>query len=178
MDYQVGGGVYSGIGRVYVGAPYQRGSGIGSFLGGVFRYVLPFLKRGAAAVSKEALSAGMNIVSDVTEKNASINEAFNSRIRESGQNLKRAAEEKLGKMMAGEGYKIKRATLPSHLFGAVRAVKSGDFIRKRRKRRAPKKTKKKKTKRLTQKRKRKTASKKKKKKRLRSKKNLFNDIFT
>ena len=79
LDYQVGGGVYSGIGRVYVGAPYQKGSGIGSFLGGVFRYVLPFLKRGAAAVGKEALSTGMNIVSDVTERNASLNEAFNPR---------------------------------------------------------------------------------------------------
>ena len=78
VDYQVGGGVYSGIGRVYVGAPYQRGSGIGSFLGGVFRYVLPFLKRGATAVSKEALLAGMNIMSDVTERNASLNEAISS----------------------------------------------------------------------------------------------------
>ena len=142
MDYQVGGGVYSGIGRVYVGAPYQRGSGIGSFLGGVFRYVLPLIKRGATAVSQEALSAGMNIMSDVTDRNATLKEALNSRIRESGQNLKWKAEEKLEKIMAGEGYKVKHAALPSHLLGAVRAVKSGNFVRKRRKRRVQKKKKK------------------------------------
>ena len=119
MDYQVGGEIYSKIGRVYEGAPHQRGSGIGSFLGGVFQYVLPLLKRGATAVSKEALSSGMNIMSDDTDRNTSLNEAFNSRIRESGQNMKRKAEQKLATILAGEGYKAKHAALPSHLLDAV-----------------------------------------------------------
>lgn len=63
-DEQVG----CGVGRVYIGAPHQRGSGVGSFLGGVFRYVLPLLKRSAKAVGKEALKAGFNIAADVGEK--------------------------------------------------------------------------------------------------------------
>ena len=43
----------SGISRVFVGSPYQRGHGIGSFLGGLFRKILPFLNKGARAVEKK-----------------------------------------------------------------------------------------------------------------------------
>lgn len=184
INYQVGGGLHSGIGRVYVGAPYQRGSGIGSFLGGVFRYVLPLLKRGARAVGKEALTAGMNIMSDVTERNASLNEAFNSRIRESGEKLKRKAEERLEKLMEGQGYRTKRVALAPHLLGAVRAVTSEQVGRKRRKRRVKRRNKKKSVKRI---RRRGKAVKKKTKKRnkkrantgrkRRKSKQSFNDIF-
>lgn len=107
---QVGGGYGNGggIGRVYVGSPYQRGhGGIGSFLAGVFRRVLPLLTRGAKAVGKEALRTGVNIVSDVA-RNTPIKESFRNRVRESGENLKRKAEEKLDKLMEGSGYKMAR----------------------------------------------------------------------
>lgn len=50
---------------VYKGAPYQRGHGIGSFLGGLFRTITPLLKSGARAVGKEALKTGMNVLGDV-----------------------------------------------------------------------------------------------------------------
>ena len=55
-----------GIGRIYVGSPYQRGhGGIGSFLSGIFRRVLPLFSRGDKAVGKEAVCTDMNIMSDV-----------------------------------------------------------------------------------------------------------------
>jgi len=51
------------IPRVCIGSPYQRGRG--SFLGGLFRKILSYLNKGARAVGKEALCAGINIIEDV-----------------------------------------------------------------------------------------------------------------
>lgn len=107
FDSQVGRG--AGVGRIYIGAPYQRGhGGIGSFLAGALRRVLPLLSRGAKAVGKEALSAGMNIVSDLANRTP-LKESFRNRVRESGENLKRKAEEKIDRLMEGSGYKFKRS---------------------------------------------------------------------
>ena len=100
-DEQVG----CGVGRVYIGAPHQRGSGVGSFLGGVFRYVLPLLKRSAKAVGKEALKAGFNIAADVGERKTPFKEAFKTRMRESRTNLQNKAQDNIEKFMNGEGYK-------------------------------------------------------------------------
>ena len=95
---QLGGG--GRVGRIYIGASHQRGhGGIGRFLARVFRRVLPFLSRGAKVVGKEALRAGANIVSDIAKRNTSISESFRTRVKESGQALKRKAEEKLDKLM-------------------------------------------------------------------------------
>lgn len=38
----------SGIGEIYSGPIYQKGYGLGSYLGGLFRGILPILKRGGA----------------------------------------------------------------------------------------------------------------------------------
>ena len=105
----------AGVGRVYIGAPYQQGAGIGSFLGGVFRYVLSLLKRSAKAVGKEALQTGVNIMSDVGERNTPFKEAFKMRVRQSGENLQQKAKEKLDRFMTGEGYKVRRSNMPRHL---------------------------------------------------------------
>lgn len=122
-----GGGGYtrgSGVGKIFIGAPHQRGhGGIGSFLAGLFRRVLPLLSRGAKAVGKEALRTGMNIVSDVTTQNTPIKEAFRNRVKESGENLKRKAEEKLDKLMEGSGYKKRRYLALAHSIGTVNGVK-------------------------------------------------------
>lgn len=103
------GNIGSGVGRVYVGSPYQRGhGGIGSFLAGVFRRVLPLFKRGAKTIGKEAVRAGLNVMSDVTEGNTPFRESLRNRVRESSSVLKRKAEEKLDKIMEGSGYKVAR----------------------------------------------------------------------
>jgi len=98
-----------GIPRVFVGSPYQRGHGIGSFLGGLFRKILPYLGKGARAIGKEALRAGINVIEDV-ENNTPLKEAMKTRFRESRGNLKRKAEEKISSLMRGSGYKVSAKT--------------------------------------------------------------------
>lgn len=109
FEAQTGGGSaragHGGISNVYVGSPNQRGHGIGSFLGGLFRRIIPLLKQGARTVGKEALRAGVNVASDVLDSGMHPREAFKTRLRESGQNLKRKAEEKIDTLMKGSGYK-------------------------------------------------------------------------
>ena len=101
--------VNGGVGRIYVGSPYQRShGGIGSFLAGILRRVLPLLTLGAKAAGKEAVRAGMNIMSDVTTRNTTFKELFRQRFKESGEVLKRKSEEKLDKLMEGSGYKTPR----------------------------------------------------------------------
>lgn len=86
----------SGMGNFYLGPIYQRGYGIGSFLGGLFRNLLPLLKRGSIAIGMEVLNSGTNFINDI-ENNLSPGVAFNTRSREAYDNLKRKA-------MHGEGY--------------------------------------------------------------------------
>ena len=105
-----------GVGRTYVGSPYQRGhGGIISFLAGIFRRVLPLFSRGAKAVGKEAVRTGMNIMSDVTSGNTPIKESIRNRFKESGEILKRKVEEKLDKLMEESGYKLRRHSFPLQL---------------------------------------------------------------
>lgn len=140
-DSQVGGG----IDRVFVGNPYQRGHGLGSFLSGLFRRALPLLTRGARAVGKEALHTGMNIIGDVAH-NTPFKEAFKTRVTESGRNLKRKAEESLENLMHGSGYKMKSPQSRHHsLFGhtashiglpaftALKAIKKRSSTKKKKK---------------------------------------------
>lgn len=97
---QVGGGIQ----RVYVGSQNQRGHGIGSFLGGLFRRALPFLKSGAGAVGREALRAGLNVMSDMN-RDVPFKQALKNRAMESGGNLRRSAASKIETLMKGAGYK-------------------------------------------------------------------------
>lgn len=106
-ESQLGGGRsdgYNSFGRIYIGTPYQRGHGIGSFLGGLLRRAMPLITSGARAVGKEALRAGMNILSDGAQ-GVPLKDALEHRLTESGLNLKRKAQEKIGNLMRGSGYK-------------------------------------------------------------------------
>lgn len=126
-ENQVGGGAvsrYSRFGRVYVGAPYQQGHGIGAFLGGLFRQIMPIFGRAAKAVGKEALSAGMNVVGDVASRQIPLRESLENRLTESGLRLKRKATEKLDQIMRGSGYKKRRITRKIQKGGRLRRVRS------------------------------------------------------
>lgn len=160
-----GGGYSRGVGQVFIGAPHQRGhGGIGSFLAGLFRKVLPLLSRGAKAVGKEALRTGLNIVNDVTTQNTPIKESFRNRVKESSENLKRKAEEKLDKLMEGSGYKRGRYLALPHSAGTLSGVRRRSKKKRKtsgkrkkcfkgggekRKKISPRKSRKKKTKRTT-----------------------------
>jgi hypothetical protein len=50
---------------VYVGTLYQRGHGLGSIFGSLFKSAVPLLKRGAKTFGREALKTGLNLASDV-----------------------------------------------------------------------------------------------------------------
>lgn len=164
-NYRQWGGGNSGIGRIYVGAPFQRGAGIGSFLGGVFRYVLPLLKRSASAVGKEMLQTGLNIATDVGELKKPFKQAFKERVRQSGSNLQQKAKDNLDRFMRGEGYKFGVKILPPHLTNALarKKRKKSGAKKKKVKRAVEKKIKKKLGKKKRDKRKRQKRSGKKKK---------------
>lgn len=100
-ENQIGGGR---VNNVFVGSPYQRGHGIGSFLGGLFRSVLPLLKRGAKAIGKEALRTGLHVIEDVSGNHVPFKDSLRKRVAESGENLKRKADEKIALLMNGSGY--------------------------------------------------------------------------
>lgn len=103
-ENQIGLGVYGSgkIGRIYAGS--QKGSAIGQYLGGLFRYALPLFKKSAKSVGKEMLKAGVNVLSDVAN-NVPPKQAMQNRMRESGRNLKRKVEDKINLLMEGSGYK-------------------------------------------------------------------------
>ena len=106
-DEQIGGG--GGVKYVYSGSTYQRGRGVGSWLGGLFRKILPYIASGAKAVGKEAVRAGINVLDDVANNDTSFKESFKYRARESGKNLQRKASKKISEMMKGSGYKSRAA---------------------------------------------------------------------
>ena len=65
-NYQSGGSY--GIRNVFVGSRFQRGSGIGSYLGGLFRKALPYLGKGLRAIGREFLSGGIGVLNDLDDK--------------------------------------------------------------------------------------------------------------
>jgi hypothetical protein len=83
----------------FIGQPYQRGAGIGSFFRSLFRMAAPVLKRAAKAVGKQVLKTGADVVVDVArggdlaptleahgrEALASLAERSSKRIREAKQ---------------------------------------------------------------------------------------------
>ena len=99
----------SGIAAIYKGAPYQRGHGIGSFVGRLFRSILPLISTGAKVVGKEAMRAGVGLLNYVIEHRPA-GDSVRGRFREATNNLKRKADEKIDSLMKGSGYK--RRSLP------------------------------------------------------------------
>lgn len=97
---QAGGG---GGTQFYAGSSYQKGYGIGSFLGGLFRSVLPLLRSGAAAVGREAARAGAHVLADVAAGDP-IGDSVQNHAGQALTNLKRKAAAK----MQGSGRSIKR----------------------------------------------------------------------
>lgn len=61
---------------VYRGFRQQRGHGIGGLFRGLFRTVAPMLKKGLTHIGKRALTAGANALTDISENNTSIKDAF------------------------------------------------------------------------------------------------------
>lgn len=99
----------------YVGAPHQKGYGIGGFLGGLFRSVVPYLKEGAQMAAKEAVRAGGHILMD-TVSGETLSSSAKRHAAQARTNLINQVRQK----MVGNGaIKRKRKASQSH-FGSKR----------------------------------------------------------
>lgn len=98
---QVGGGL-NDIGPIY-GSPriYQQGRGVGSFLGGIFKYLRPLIYSGLNAIKKQTIKTGTNVLNDLGKK------PFKDIIKERGMQamdeLKEKGLKKLHKMTEQSG---------------------------------------------------------------------------
>lgn len=106
----------SGMGDFYSGPIYQRGYGIGSFLGGLFRSILPLLKKTGVAIGKEVLHSGSNFISDLGN-NVNPRAAFDMRAKETLQKIKK-------KVLTGDGYKSVKRSKKRQLPKNNRSVKA------------------------------------------------------
>ena len=71
---------------VFAGRRYQRGHGLGSIFGGLFKAAMPLLKKGTKTLEREALKTGLNIAGDVVQ-GINIKQAATSRLKSTGENL-------------------------------------------------------------------------------------------
>jgi hypothetical protein len=95
----------SGMGSIYSGPMFQKGYGIGSFLGGLFRAVIPFFKSRGIAVGKQLLKTGANVLNDMQE-NQSFKNSLNNRKSGLLHNIKDS-------IITGKGYlRRSKAKLP------------------------------------------------------------------
>ena len=85
----------------FAGANTQKGAGIGSFLGGLFRSILPFVKQGAEVVGREALRAGSHILADAVSGEVPLKNSVRQHFGEAGRNL--------AKRMQGNGIKRRKS---------------------------------------------------------------------
>lgn len=109
----------SGFGGVYTSGLYQKGHGIGSFLGGLFRCVFPLLKSGSSALGSELLKSGANIISDISR-----NEPMENVIKKRGKETINNLSKLVGDKMFGSGYKSSTAVKRSHSVASSRSVKT------------------------------------------------------
>lgn len=71
---------------VFVGARTQKGHGIGSILGGLFRSAVPLIKKGVSTLGKQALRSGVEFAGDLLQ-GKSAREAAVERSKEAAGNL-------------------------------------------------------------------------------------------
>lgn len=90
----------------YQGMPYQRGNGLGSFFGRLFRAILPVAKKvGKSAlktVGKEAIRMGSNVIGDIGD-GVNIKTSLRKRGAAAGQNLLNKADQAISRNQSGKG---------------------------------------------------------------------------
>jgi hypothetical protein len=114
----------TGSGMTYfAGSASQKGYGIGSFLGGLFRTIVPFLASGARSIGQEALRAGSHVLADVVSGAVPVGSSVQMHAQQAGRNLLTKAADR----MRGNGARrgkvarrkpLKKITFPPDLFSA------------------------------------------------------------
>ncbi|OXU31763.1 hypothetical protein TSAR_006761 [Trichomalopsis sarcophagae] len=98
---------------------YQTGTGIGSYLKGLFRGALPLVSGGAKSVGEEAARPSAKIMDDVVNENRTSREVLSKRVRGSRDNLNRKAQI-MNKIMTPDEQEGKDVGVPNNkidLFG-------------------------------------------------------------
>jgi len=91
---QVGGEI-----PVFVGSRHQRGHGIGSVLGGLFRrFIIPLFTTHGRTLALDALRTGMNVAEDVLGGGGGLKESVNKRVPEG---IKRTAQNLISQSGSG-----------------------------------------------------------------------------
>ena len=80
---------------VFAGRRYQRGHGLGSIFGRLFKAAMPLLKKGAKTLGRKALKTRFNMAGDVVQ-GRNIKQAAKSRLKSTGQNLLQKAMDTVG----------------------------------------------------------------------------------
>ena len=80
---------------MFAGRRYQRGHGLGSIFGGLFKAAMSLLKKGTKTLEREALKTGLNIAGDVVQ-GINIKQAATSRLKSTGENLLQKAIDTVG----------------------------------------------------------------------------------
>ena len=90
----------------FQGIPYQRGYGLGSFFGRLFRSILPIAKSvGKSAlktVGKEAINMGLNVANDVV-KGRKVKKSLKKHGLKASKNLLNKAQQKFNQSGKGLG---------------------------------------------------------------------------
>jgi len=93
---------------VFAGARYQRGHGLGSILGGLFRrIIIPFFRANGRTIASKAIKTGLEVADDVAQ-GKSLKESAKRRIP---KGIKEAAE-KINWQTGSGTWKSKRRGLP------------------------------------------------------------------
>ena len=71
---------------VYGGVSVQRGHGLGSILGGLFRSAMPVLKKVGKAVGKQVVRSGLDVASDVVS-GTNVKESLKRRALQGAESL-------------------------------------------------------------------------------------------
>lgn len=101
-----------GDGTIFQGHRIQRGYGLGSIFGKLFRFAMPLLKRGAKHAGQALAKTGVNIASDALQ-GGDIRESSKTHFTNMGKTLASDAAGFL-QSQAGKGNKRKRVSGPGH----------------------------------------------------------------
>jgi hypothetical protein len=84
----------SGFGSGFVGLPYQRGNGLGSIFGTIFKAVAPLAKSALRTVGKSVLKTGLSVAGDALS-GRNVVESMEDHGRSAAANLVRKASKRL-----------------------------------------------------------------------------------
>lgn len=87
---------------VFIGSRSQRGHGLGSFLSGIGRMILPIFKTGGKALLREGALTGLQVARDALD-GRNVGESFKEHARDAGKRLLHGAVDHLAGNQSGSG---------------------------------------------------------------------------